>query len=92
MTHSGQHNAGWSTSTRLRIETAGWPVSDYRITNSQLEFRALDPKGRPFPDQRSRWKRLTASELVLHFRLETVVAHWFVTKTAWVAEKLPNVA
>ncbi len=58
----------------LRIEIAGWPVNDYQITDRRLEFRALDSKGRPFSDQRSTWRRLTASELILHFRFNTVVA------------------
>ncbi len=71
----------------LRIEIAGWPVNDYQITDRRLEFRALDSNGRSFPDQRSTWRRLTASELVLHFRLNTVVAHWFLEKTAeWKSE------
>lgn len=68
---------------QLRIEIAGLPVNDYQITDGkQLEFRALDSIGRPLPDQRGTWRRLTASELLLHFRFDTVVAHWFVEKTA----------
>ena len=66
----------------LRIEIAGLPVNDYQITDHKLEVRTLDSNGRPFSDQRSTWRRLTASELVLHFRLNTVVAHWFLEKTA----------
>ena len=74
----------------LRIEIAGWPVNEYQITDNRLEFRMVDSNGRPYPDQRSTWRRLTASELVLHFRLDTVVAHWFLEKTAeW---KLPKAA
>jgi hypothetical protein len=74
----------------LRIEIAGWPVNEYQITDNRLEFRMVDSKGRPFPDQRSTWRRLTASELVLHLRLDTVVAHWFLEKTAkW---ELPKAA
>ena len=69
-------------SENLRIEIAGLPVNDYQITDHKLEFRTLDSSGRPFSDQRSAWRRLTASELVLHFRLNTVVAHWFLEKTA----------
>lgn len=62
-------------------------LNEYQITESKLEFRALDGKGRPFPDQRSAWRRLTARELVLHFKLETAVAHWFLEKTAaWDSE------
>jgi hypothetical protein len=74
----------------LRIEIAGWPVNEYQITDNRLEFRMVDSKGRPYPDQRSTWRRLTASELVLHFRFDTVVAHWFLEKTAeW---ELPKAA
>ena len=68
--------------TNLRIEVAGLPVNDYQITDGkQLEFRALDSNGRPLRDQRGTWRRLSASELLLHFRLKTVVAHWFLEKT-----------
>ncbi len=66
----------------LRIEIAGWPVNEYQITDSKLEFRSLDSNGRPFSDQRGKWRRLTANELVMHFGLNTVVAHWFLQKTA----------
>lgn len=69
-------------SENLRIELAGWPVNDYQITDHRLEFRALDSNGRPFTDQRSKWRCLTATELILHFRLNTVVAHWFLEQTA----------
>lgn len=73
--------------TNLRIEIAGEPINDYRIMDHILEFRTLDSTGRSFPDQRSRWKRLTASELLLHFRLNTVVAHWSSQRTAeWDSE------
>ena len=73
--------------TNLRIEVGGWPVNEYQITDRRLEFRVLDSNGSPFPDQRSKWRRLTASELVLHFRLNTVVAHWFLKKNAeWDSE------
>ena len=66
----------------LRIELAGWPVNEYQIADHKLEFRALDRNGRPFPDQRSTWKCLTATELILHFRLNTAVTNWFLEKTA----------
>jgi hypothetical protein len=77
-------------SMHLRIEIAGCPVNEYQITDNRLEFRMVDSSGRSFPDQRSAWRRLTASELVLHFRLNTVVAHWFLERTAeW---ELPKAA
>ena len=66
----------------LRIEIPGWPVNDYQITDCRLEFRPLDSNGRPFPDQRSTWRPLRANELVLHFWLNTVVARWYLEKTA----------
>jgi len=79
----------------LRIEIAGGPINDYRITDRDLEFRALDPTGRCFRDERSAWRRLTANELVLHFRLNTVVANWFLEKideleADMVQQELPN--
>src|SRR5690348_7091031 len=61
----------------LRIEMADWHLNDYRISDRRLEFRARDCNGQPFPDQRGIWRRLTASELMLHFRFNTVVAHWY---------------
>ncbi len=75
-------------STNLRIEIAGQPISDYRITERDLEFRALDAAGRSFADQRSTWRRLTANELLLHLRLETVVGNWFVEKLRESEEEL----
>lgn len=66
--------------TNLRIEIAGEPISDYRITDRDLELRVLNPAGRSFPDERSTWRRLTTSEILLHLRLETVVGSWFVEK------------
>jgi hypothetical protein len=68
--------------TNLRIEVAGLPVNDYQVTDNKLEFRVLDCNGQPFPDQRSMWRRLTANELVMHFRLGTVVGRWYLEKTA----------
>ena len=81
----------------LRIEVASGPINDYRITDRDLEFRSLDPTGGCLDDQRSTWRRLTANELVLHFRLNTVVANWFLEKIDEVEReellktaKLPN--
>jgi hypothetical protein len=78
--------------TNLRIEIVGQPISDYRITDRDLEFRALDAAGRSFPDQRSKWRRLTANELLLHLRLETVVGSWFVEKIRESEEELQAAA
>jgi hypothetical protein len=64
----------------LRVEIAGGPINDYRITDRDLEFRSLDPTSCCFNDERSTWRRLTANELVLHFRLSTVVTNWFLEK------------
>ena len=73
--------------TNLRIEIAGEPINEYRIRDHVLEFRTLDSTGHSFSDPRSRWKRLTASELLLHFRLNTVVAHWSSQRSAeWESE------
>ena len=68
--------------SNLRIEVAGLPVNDYQISDNKLELRVLDCNGQPFPDQRSTWRRLTASELLLHFRLNTPVGRWYLDKAA----------
>ncbi len=78
--------------TNLRIEIVGQAISDYRITDRDLEFRALDSTGRDFPDERSTWRRLTANELLLHLRLETVVGNWFVEKISESEEELQAAA
>jgi len=78
--------------TNLRIEIVGRAISDYRITDRDLEFRTLDAAGRDFPDQRSTWRRLTANELLLHLRLETVVGSWFVEKIRESEEELQAAA
>ena len=80
----------------LRLELPGWSVNDYRINGTDLEFRMLDPHGRPYPDGRSSWRRLTAKEIALHFSLYTVVSDWYQDKVAkWqttqgVEEALPK--
>ena len=66
----------------LRIEIAGFPINDYRIVDRDLELRVLDCDARALADSRSTWRRLTTNELMLHFRLETLVAKWFANKTA----------
>ena len=44
--------------THLRFDIEGWPVNEYQIADNRLEIRILDSNGRPFPDQRSAWRRL----------------------------------
>ena len=66
----------------LRLELPGWSVNDYRISGTDLEFRMLDHHGRPYPDSRSMWRRLTAKEIALHFSLYTVVSKWYQDKVA----------
>lgn len=83
----GSTQIGLMPIPNLRIEVDSWPVNDYRVIDRDLEFRTLNPNGRPFPDQRSIWKRLTSEELMLHFRFETVVAHWFLEKTSEAKER-----
>ena len=75
-------------STNLRIEIAGLPRNEYRITDHDLEFRAFDPRGGVFPDQRGSWRRLTAGELLMHLRLNTVVGEWFLHKMSENEEEL----
>jgi len=71
----------------LRVEIPGLSINDYRVSDRDLEFRALDNESHPFPDQRGKWRRLTANELVLHFRLKTIVGIWFLEKVCdWETE------
>lgn len=66
--------------SNLRVEGAGFPISDYRILGSDLEFRTLDPGGHSYPDRRSEWRRLSTDEIALHFRLNTIVGQWLTDK------------
>lgn len=66
--------------SNLRVEGAGFPISDYRILGSDLEFRTLDPSGHSYPDRRSEWRRLSTDEIALHFRLNTIVGQWLTDK------------
>ena len=67
-------------SKHLRVEVAGCPINDYRISKGYLELRMLDPRGRSYPDSRSSWKQLNASDVAFHFAPQTVVAGWFQDK------------
>ena len=67
-------------SKHLRVEVAGFPINDYRISKGYLELRMLDPHGRSYPDSRSSWKHLNASDLAFHIALQPVVAQWFQDK------------
>lgn len=66
--------------SNLRVESAGFPISDYRILGSDLEFRTFDASGHSYPEGRSGWRRLSSDEIVLHFRLNTVVSQWLTDK------------
>jgi len=66
--------------SNLRVESAGLPISDYRILESDLEFRSLDACGHSYPEGRSEWRRLSTDEIALHFRLNTVVSQWLIDK------------
>ena len=66
--------------SNLRVESAGLPISDYRILGSDLEFRSLDASGHSYPEGRSNWRRLSTDEIALHFRLNTVVSQWLTDK------------
>ena len=64
----------------FRMEMDGDAVNEYRINDHVLEVRTLNSRGQSFHNQRDTWRRLTANELLLHFRLETDVAQWFLDK------------
>jgi hypothetical protein len=68
--------------TNLRVEVAGLGICDYRDNDGQVEFRALNPDGRAFPDQRSIWRKLTPSDIALHMRFKTVVGKWVQDRVA----------
>ncbi len=61
---------------QLRIEIDGSPINDYRIEHGLIEFRILDPSGRPYPGARSRWRVVDENDLQLHHALGTVVSTW----------------
>ena len=70
--------------TNLRVEVSDLPITEYRANDGNLEFRLLDPNGHLYPDWRSDWRRLTPSDVALHFRFNTVVGKWFEDRvTDW---------
>jgi hypothetical protein len=66
----------------LRVEISGFPISDYRIHEGDLEFRLFTPSGESYQNNRSTWRRLTPNEIALHFRLNTIVGQWFQDKVS----------
>ena len=68
--------------TNLRVEVSDLPITEYRANDGNLEFRLLDPNGHLYPDWRSDWRRLTPSDVALHFRFNTVVGKWFEDRVA----------
>ncbi len=61
----------------LRIDsTDGSPANDYRIRDGLVEFRVLDPTGRPYASRLSIWRKLNDNEIELHHALGTVVSEW----------------
>ena len=68
----------------LRVEIGGFPGSDYRIHEGNLEFRTFTLNGESHQNNRSTWRRLTPNEIALHFRLDTIIGRWFQDKvTDW---------
>ena len=68
--------------TNLRIEVAGLGINDYRINGGDLEVRTLTADGHLYSDVRSTWRRLTPSDIALHYRFNTVVGKWLEDKVA----------
>jgi hypothetical protein len=58
----------------------GSPTNEYRISNGQIEFRSLDSHGQPFSHSAGLWRILDASDVQLHFALNTAVAHWLIER------------
>jgi hypothetical protein len=69
------------SSELLRIPSEnGSPINEYRISKGQIEFRSLDPNGKPFIAGNGNWRILDISELQLHFALDTLVAQWLMRR------------
>ena len=71
------HRVIGSNTARLTIDaTAAAPGNDYRIVDSEIEFRIGT----------SPWRILTSDEIRWHFRLHTEVAAWLEReyKNSWV--------
>jgi hypothetical protein len=68
--------------SNLRVEVGGVGINDYRINDGDLEVRALTPDGHLYSDVRSAWRRMTPSDIALHYRLNTVVGKWLEDKMA----------
>lgn len=69
------------SSELLRIPSEnGSPINEYRISEGQIEFRSLDPNGKPFIAGNGNWRVLDISELQLHFALDTLVAQWLMRR------------
>ena len=65
----------------LRIPSEnGSPINEYRINQGQIEFRSLDPRGRPFSLRSEGWRSLGAADIQLHFALKTAVAQWLIER------------
>ncbi|HMC29621.1 MAG TPA: hypothetical protein VKL99_02225 [Candidatus Angelobacter sp.] len=61
----------------LRIASKdGAPGNEYRIKGNEVEFRAVDARGKPFEHANGKWRILQRDEIQLHFVLRTPVADW----------------
>ena len=58
----------------------GSPINEYRINRGRIEFRSLDSHGQPFSQTAGQWAALDASDLQLHFALNTAVAQWLIQR------------
>jgi len=62
---------------KLRIESShGSPINEYRIQDGRVEFRALDPSGRPYRRHGDEWRLVDEADIELHRALGTVVSEW----------------
>jgi hypothetical protein len=70
----------WIVLSGLRSLRIAWkdgaPGNEYRIKGNEVEFRAVDARGRPFGHTRGKWRALTSEEVQLHMSLKTPVADW----------------
>jgi len=69
----------WSVLSGLRslriMSKDGGRVSEYRIQEHSVEFRAVEGQGKPY-FQTPKWRVLDSEEIKLHFALQTPVAEW----------------
>ena len=69
---------------RLILESGdGFPVTEYRVKDGNVEVRTLDPEGGSVRGAGSVWSQLTPEELRIQVERNTVVALWLERRLGW---------